>query len=161
MRNSLLIVVMIVFQMFRVSHAEGGCPSGQYPQQGNGWQACVPMPGASQEDQPARQQMAPANESWGALATYVPSGIIGTSKGSANKETATRMALDDCKRKSGHTCKLEAYYQNACVALAGSDTGYAVNSKPDLSVAEDNALSTCRTAGYKNCIIFFSECSKN
>nr|WP_262377437.1 DUF4189 domain-containing protein [Pseudomonas poae] len=100
-------------------------------------------------------------ESWGALATYVPKGIIGTSKGLSSKNAATRMALDDCQMKAGHTCKLEAYYQNACVALAGSDTGYAVNSKPALNLAEINALSTCRGAGYKNCIIFFSDCSKS
>lgn len=159
MNKFLLLVTIVFFQIFRLAHSEGGCPPGEYPQQGNGWQTCVPIPGANQENQPIQQQMPP--ESWGALATYVPKGIIGTSKGLSSKNAATRMALDDCQMKAGHTCKLEAYYQNACVALAGSDTGYAVNSKPALNLAESNALSTCRGAGYKNCIIFFSDCSKS
>ncbi|MBJ9977214.1 DUF4189 domain-containing protein [Pseudomonas sp. S75] len=158
MKKSLLLTMMVFFQVVGFAYAEGGCPAGEYPQQGNGWQNCVPIPGADQQSQPVAQP-SPA-ESWGALATYVPKGIIGSSKGLSSKDAATRRALDNCQMKAGHSCKLEAYYQNACVALAGSDTGYAVNSKPALDLAENNALSTCRGAGYKNCIIFFSDCSK-
>lgn len=142
------------------AHAEGGCPPGQYPQQGQGWQTCVPIPGADQgttqpTTNPGRWQV-----SWGALATYEPGGVLGEATGLGSKSEAERAALSDCKAKGGTSCKLEVSYQNACAALAGSATGYVVVSDPDLPAAESDALSTCSRAGYPNCHISYTACSK-
>lgn len=155
-----ILVCVVGLFVSLAARAEGGCPPGQYPQQGQGWQTCVPIPGAEQNAAPAAS---PGywTESWGALATYVPKGIIGVSTGLGSRQEAEQAALLDCKAKAGATCKLEAYYQNACVALAGSDTGYAVSSEPDASTAKSKALNTCTKAGYSNCQIFYASCSKS
>ena len=155
----LLVCLCGIFVSFAAS-AEGGCPPGQYPQQGQGWQTCVPIPGAEQNSTPAADA-GYWTESWGALATYVPKGIIGVATGLGSRRDAEQVALSDCKEKAGATCKLEAYYQNACVALAGSDTGYAVSSDPDADAAKKNALNTCNKAAYPNCQIFYASCSRS
>ncbi|WP_238153132.1 hypothetical protein [Xanthomonas campestris] len=50
-----------------ITHAEGGCPAGQYPIGGQGAMACAPMP---QDD--AQQQPRPIGKwikTWGAIAS--------------------------------------------------------------------------------------------
>lgn len=162
MTKTLLLFAFLMITTLSTSaaRAEGGCPPGEYPQEGNGWRTCVPIPGAEQNST-ATATSGYWTESWGALATYVPKGVVGVATGLGRRRDAEQAALLDCKEKAGATCKLEAYYQNACVALAGSDTGYAINSNADSDVAKKNALETCSKAGYPNCHIFYSSCSKS
>jgi hypothetical protein len=94
------------------------------------------------------------------LATFEPGGVLGEATGLGSKSEAERAAINDCKAKGGTSCKLEVSYQNACAALAGSATGYVVVSDGDLAVAESDALSTCSKAGYPNCHISYTACSK-
>ncbi|WP_397458774.1 DUF4189 domain-containing protein [Pseudomonas asplenii] len=159
MSQILIFVAAAIVPVIAV-RAEGGCPPGEYPQEGNGWKACVPIPGAEQNYAPA---VNPGHwtDSWGALATYEPKGIIGVAAGLGTSRDAEQAALLDCKSKAGVTCKLEIHYQNSCVALAGSDTGYAVSSDPDTRVAQKNALNTCVKSGYPNCRVFYTSCSRS
>lgn len=140
--------------------AEGGCPDGQYPQRGQGWQTCVPIPGAEQSNAPS---VVPGywTDSWGALATYEPLGVIGVAAGLGNKEDAEQEALADCKRQGGKSCRVDATYENSCVALAGSHTGYSIEGDTDLDVAKKKALEKCKKSGYENCHISYFTCSKS
>lgn len=135
--------------------AEGGCPPGQYPQQGQGWQTCVPIPGAGQSNAPS---VVPGywTDSWGALATYEPLGVIGVAAGLGNKEDAEQEALADCKRQGGKSCRVDATYENSCVALAGSHTGYSIGGDADLDVAKKKALEKCRSRATKTAISLIS-----
>ena len=160
MKGYFFTLAIAVAQLWSAAYAEGGCPPGQYPQQGQGWQTCVPIPGSDQgRTQPA---VNPGHwrASWGALATFEPGGVLGEATGLGSKSEAERAAINDCKAKGGTVCKLEVSYQNACAALAGSATGYVVVSDADLPVAESDALSTCSKAGYPNCHISYTACSK-
>jgi len=142
------------------AHAEGGCPPGQYPQQGQGWQTCVPIPGANQANTQAVQNAGHWETRWGAVATFEPTGVLGAVTGLRTKDEAQQGAMDDCKAKGGTSCKLEVAYQNGCAALAGSDSGYVVTSDAEASSAEKSAMATCSKAGNANCHIFYSACSK-
>jgi transposase len=141
-------------------HAEGGCPPGQYPQQGQGWQTCVPIPGADQGNTQAAQNQGHWETRWGAVATFEPTGVLGGVTGLRTKGEAEQAAMTDCRAKGGTSCKLEVAYQNGCAALAGSDSGYVVTSDADTAKAESAALATCNRAGNANCRIFYSACSK-
>lgn len=125
------------------AHAEGGCPYGQYPRQGQGWQTCVPIPGADQGNARPTQNPGHWEASWGALATFEPGGVLGEATWLRSRSEAESAALNDCKTKGGTACKLEVSYQDACAALAGSATGYVVVSDPELPAAESDALATC------------------
>jgi transposase len=144
---------------FSPAHAEGGCPPGQYPRQGQGWHTCVPIPGADQGNTQAVQNAGHWETRWGAVATFEPTGVLGAVTGLRTKEEAQEAAMNDCRAKGGTSCKLEVAYQNGCAALAGSDSGYVVTSDADTSKAESSALATCSKAGNANCHVFYSACS--
>src|ERR1700754_2591147 len=130
MRKILVALTLMSMGLFTLSpaHAEGGCPPGQYPRQGQGWQTCVPIPGANTNAAQPAPNPGHWETRWGALASYEPSGILGAANGLQTKEQAERAAMADCKEKGGVNCKMEASYHNACAALAGSESGYVATS---------------------------------
>jgi hypothetical protein len=156
----MLMIAVVGVALNDYAHAEGGCPPGQYPRQGQGWQTCIPIPGADQGNVQPTPSPGHWEASWGALATFEPGGVLGEATGLRSKPEAESAALSDCKAKGGTGCKLEVSYQNACAALAGSATGYVVVSDPELPAAESDALATCSKAGYPNCHISYTACSK-
>jgi hypothetical protein len=72
---------------------------------------------------------------WGAIATYAPNGILGVATDQASKSEAEQVALLDCKLKGGPICKIEAAYDNECVAVVVGDKGYNVNTDTTVDAA--------------------------
>lgn len=149
-----MLFVCAVTGFVSLAHAEGGCPPGQYPQQGRGWRSCTP---------PVYEEVAPAPgrwiSRWGAVATHEPKQVIGVATAQLTKKAAKRLALADCEFKSGEPCKVELTYKNACAAFAASDTGYTVVSRPDLLGAQIGALAQCILRKISNCEVVYSACS--
>jgi len=110
-----LLFALIACASWRVTAwSEGGCPPGQYPQQGQGWQACVPIPGSSTNTGSPKPQWI---EQWQAIATDAHNGVVGVSKDKASPDDSVQAAISDCKSKGGINCRIEISFGNGCVAM--------------------------------------------
>lgn len=140
------------------TRAEGNCPDGFYPIGGGsaGWEGCAPMgPDAganeSQEPEPILETR------WGAVATA--NGALGIAAGLESRELAERRAKEHCiTQAKGSPCTVQVAYYNQCVAVAWGDAGSLWARSPDVTDAEETALTNCRNAT-KNCDIYYSGCS--
>jgi len=144
------------------SHAEGGCPPGQYPQQGQGWQTCVPIPGGSSDSAPAsapapvyRTTLLPR---WQAIATDATVAALGTSRDRPSETDAKRAAIADCHAKGGTDCLLQIVLGNGCAALVVGESTMNSGAALDKKGSEQDALSTCQKKN-KRCEVIYSNCS--
>lgn len=156
MRLAVLLIIFCGLFSARVS-AEGGCPPGQYPQNGQGVHACIPIPGNNQNtpNTPIGDVWIPG---WQAIATDTPKGILGTATHKLTQETAEQAALGDCKEKGGSDCRLEASYGNGCLAMVTGAKYLRVRSGSSKEAAEKHAMKDCE-ASDSSCTVYYSDCS--
>jgi hypothetical protein len=158
MKPIVLILLLLLCLKIGDANAEGGCPPGQYPQQGQGWQTCVPIPGGN----PGETTQAPPpiiwQDRWQAIATDTPKGILGTSLGSRTGEGAEASAIADCRAKGGTSCFVEISYVNGCVAMVVGHERKNVRGAPSKSEAEKAAMAQCESND-KGCAVYYSACS--
>jgi Domain of unknown function (DUF4189) len=147
--------VMLLLHSFRV-RAEGGCPPGQYPQEGQGWKTCVPIPDNDHGGRPAMPVR--WQEQWQAIATDTPKGIMGTSVNQATADDSVRAAISDCHAKGGTDCQIEISYGNGCVALVFGSALKNSRSASTKEEAERRAMQKCSEED-ANCHVFYSACS--
>ena len=140
------------------SHAEGGCPPGQYPQQGQGWQSCVPISGYDQGQGQTQARPGQWLSRWLAFAADSNKGILGVSLDRGSKEDAENLAIADCKAKGGDECLIDANYSNGCVAMFVGDTIRGTQGGATQAEAESAAMEHCNTRT-SSCRIYFSACS--
>ena len=118
-------------------HAEGGCPPGQYPVSGQGWQSCNDTTGYGQDQ--GQPQAAPRIrwiDHWGAIATDAYSGSLGVSTDMPSSSRAESTALADFQSKHGATCKVQITYRNQCAAMVVGQGGKIFNVNPGTTVAQ-------------------------
>lgn len=134
-----------------------GCPPGQYPVVGQGWNYCAPAPNASLES----QQVAPS-PAWEAryqsVAADIPKGILGTSRDQTSAIVAEQVALMDCKAKGGVSCEIQITNGNGCVAMVVGNTRLNLKSGGSTQEAEAKALRSCNDED-QNCQVRYSACS--
>lgn len=119
--------MLLLVGISQTSHAEGGCPPDQYPQQSQGWQTCVPIPGYAQ----SRTQRLPQTvwiDEYGAVATDAQAGVLGASTDSPTRDIAKATALDKCRAAGGTDCKMQVSYGNSCVAIALGDQSFVIRT---------------------------------
>jgi hypothetical protein len=138
-------------------HAQGSCPPGYYqvgdPNQGS--TGCAPIPGADSESStPTRKP-----DQWGAIATYIPKGIIGTSTNQPSKQMAEQAALQDCRAKGGLDCKMESWYSNGCEALVAGIPGFVIEGGNTRDAAIETSMKECTLDGNKGCRALYAACS--
>lgn len=141
-----------------VVFAEGGCPPGQYPQQGQGWKTCVPIPGAQTEQ--AVQPPPPSFASrWGAVASS-SNAVYGIVTDQTDKALAEQSAIAECISRGGDQCKLNYTYSNQCVAVIGvpNRTSLAVPGKTEAD-ATRSGMDKCSADGIAGCWVYYSGCS--
>lgn len=144
--------------MLTGAHAEGGCPPGQYPQQGQGWKTCVPIPGADT----GGQQAIPAEQwqdRWGALAVDEADRISGASVGQSSEQSAVDEAIADCKKRDHSGCKRGDVYRNQCVAVIASDTNSDTYGASTTEEASQKGMKGCASKGLSSCHVFYAGCS--
>jgi hypothetical protein len=141
-----------------ISHAEGGCPPGQYPQQGQGWQTCVPIPGADNAQQPAQPTVQWYPRS-GAIVADGKKGVLGTSENERNPSDAVRKAMASCQAKGGDDCKVRDSYSNGCAVMTVGAKGFAVDGGDTIKQATSNSLAKCSADGDTECHVYYSGCS--
>jgi len=155
MNRVLLIALLAMLHMPQAANAEGGCPAGQYPQQGQGWQSCVPIPGnAGSQGRPAVIWQ----DHWQAVAADTPKGILGVSTGMLTADDAEATALSDCRAKGGAACSLEISFVNGCVAMAVGESRKNFRGASTKYEAESAAMSQCKSND-SGCRIYYSACS--
>jgi hypothetical protein len=158
MKHLFALLVLALVAFVPSAHAEGGCPPGSYPQRGQGWQGCAPIPGYQQQDE-AESTSAVWESRWQAIAADVAMQRLGTSVNELSEKNARTDALLDCQRKGGTNCEIQLSLANACAAMAvGTKT---INVKAGLTkgAAEASANIAC-TARDTHCQNLYSACSQ-
>jgi len=152
----LTIFILLFGSVAGPAFSEGGCPDGQYPQQGQGWRTCIPIPNSGG---PARST-APAvwEDRWVALANDTGKAILGISRHADSLENARNGAIRDCLEKGGTNCKVDISSKNGCVAMVISTRLLTVGSGASTDDAERQALDRCRE-GSDRCEVYYSACS--
>ncbi len=141
--------------------AEGGCPHGQYPVQGNGWRACVPSNNAGQTAGPANSFRGPMRVArWIALASDTLKGVLGKGVNRTSESEATQMAKDDCSARGGTDCQIIGVVKNQCIAMAVGSTRLATSEGPTQMTAEQLAIKKCHKNGPSDCATYFSACTE-
>ncbi|WP_175927488.1 DUF4189 domain-containing protein [Burkholderia cepacia] len=156
-------LLAVLLSTSTVAHAEGGCPAGQYPANGQGWQACYPIPGYDSgggQSAPSQPRRPIWLDKWGAIASALhPKGIVTGVTGLQTRAQAEQGAMQDCHAKGGTDCKIETAYANECMALVAGHPGYAVWNGPTLDEAINNTTTQCKNGGSTNCHAIYAACS--
>ncbi|QDE38921.1 DUF4189 domain-containing protein [Luteibacter pinisoli] len=156
----LVLSILITFGFIRPAFAEDGCPSGQYPQQGNGWRSCVPA-GNSTPQGSDSQFVQPYREArWIALTADTTEGVLGHSADSRTEDEAVRSAIADCTAQGGRSCKVVTSAKNGCIAIAVGDTRFEADSGRTADEASTKVIDECTKYPSKNCKILYSGCVK-
>ena len=144
------------------AYAEGGCPDGQYPASGQGWQACYPIPGYGQGQEASVQQTPPPQwkNAWGAIATaFTPKAVLGSSADLSTRDEAEQAALENCRAKGGANCKIEIAYGNQCAVVVVGHPSYGVFTADTLDSASKKGMKACMDGGNTSCRVLYSACS--
>lgn len=163
MRLSALIRLLPLLLLQHVpiqAHAEGGCPPGMLPASGTDISSCAPVPPGYYRTQP--QPLPPPAQwtsRWGAIATYAPTGVLGSSENLPSKDQAEQAALSDCKARGGLNCKIDIAYGNECAAVVVGDKGYNVNPGATADLASEMGMKICTEDGGNGCHVYYSACS--
>jgi hypothetical protein len=155
-RISVYLVLLFVSCM-GVAHAEGGCPPGQYPQQGHGFQTCVPIPNAQQDadDRPTRAVL---EDRWQAIVTDAAKGVIGVSTNVLSEDIATRNALSDCRAKGGSQCTVQITVVNGCASMVVGAKIMDFQGGKTQKEADKKAMDFCNSKD-TNCAVLYAACS--
>ena len=98
-------------------------------------------------------------KSWGAIAYSAKDKGFGFSTGWNDLEKAKKVAMENCS-KHGAECKLWAWYDHSCGAIAQDGKVVTWGTAPLRANAEQRALEECKKAGGKQCAIEVSQCSR-
>jgi uncharacterized protein DUF4189 len=98
-------------------------------------------------------------KSWGAIAYSAKDKGFGFSDGWNDLERAKKVAMDNC-RKHGAECKLWAWFDHSCGAIAADGATVTWGTAAAKVVAEQRAMLECKKAGAKKCAVEVSVCSR-
>lgn len=152
-----LLFMLLLFTPLTSVHAEGGCPPGSYPQQGNGWQTCVPIPGSNQVQQPAQPSWHWESR-WLAIALDTNKAILGSALDKSTVEAAEESAMIDCRSQGGDSCHVSISTSNGCAAIVAGESILTNQPGSTKSDAESKAMRECTSQSAK-CVVYFSACS--
>lgn len=96
---------------------------------------------------------------WGAIAYSAKDKGFGWSNDFNNVEDAKKQAMSRCT-KNGAACKLMAWFENECGAVAADGAIVTWGTAFLRENAQQRALQECRKAGGKKCAIEAWACSK-
>jgi hypothetical protein len=141
------------------AHAEGGCPPGQVPQQGNGWRSCVPM-GGSSSGNGASEFRAPISEPrYIAIAIDSEKQASGASPPSLSFDEADANAVQACMSAGGSRCIVYVSARNGCVTVVSGNGHTYFDSASSQDYAEYKAMDRCKKDGPAECFVYRSACA--
>jgi hypothetical protein len=120
--------------------------------------ACNQQPQQTQQ-QAATQPRAVWADRWGAIAIDENTGQVGTIERQPSNTEANRIALSECARVGGASCRILLSFHNQCAAAAQYPSGGALSAagNPTKQGAEQAAISHCDEGNA--CRVIYSECS--
>ncbi len=82
-----------------------------------------------------------------------------------SRSSARNRAINECLGRGGRSCGEVAWFRNNCGALAigtgrGYRNGFGSGWGDSVSLAENYAISGCRSRGNTNCSIAISRCAR-
>ena len=158
MRYASILPLLFLLFVTHASHAEGGCPPGQFPQRGQGWQTCVPIPGSSSMQTVAPPPRRTKYETrWQAISTDATVGALGTSLNLRTQAEAEEAATADCHAKGGKDCIIQISDGNGCAVLVVGESTMNTESDMDINKATQMAMSVCKKEN-KKCVVYYSAC---
>jgi len=161
MRIFSIFLLLLGLGAVEAVNAEGGCPPGQVPQQGNGWRSCVPMNNGSPQPGPSDSFVGPRwTARWTSIAIDDVKPIVGKSGEMRTQEQAEITAINDCAAQGGTTCHTLISAKNSCVAMIVGDTRLTSASRPTKMQAEAAAMNNCVNTPDTHCSVYFSACAK-
>jgi hypothetical protein len=98
-------------------------------------------------------------KAWGAIAYSAKDKGFGFSDGWNDLAQAKKVAMDNCA-KHGAECKLWAYYDHSCGAIAADGNTVTWGTSNVKATAEQRAMEECKKAGGRNCAVEVSVCSR-
>jgi hypothetical protein len=97
---------------------------------------------------------------WGAIAYSAKDKAFGWSADHNDQSDAKKEALSRCSAAHGAACKLWAYFENECGAVAADGNVVTWGTAYVKEQAQQRALLECKKGGGKNCAIEVWACSK-
>jgi Domain of unknown function (DUF4189) len=152
-----VLLVMCVFGASSAASAQG-CPPGQYPVAGQGWNYCAPVPGAPEESASPQPVGPKWRDQWQATAVDTGTGALGTSIGKNTADEAESGALLDCRKKGGVKCEVQISLVNGCVAMAVGEKVMNTKGAPTKEKAISEAMTAC-TSEDSTCKVYYTQCS--
>lgn len=161
MRIFSLFFLLLSFAAVDKVNAEGGCPPGQVPQQGNGWRSCVPMNNGPPQPGPSDNFVGPRwTARWTSIAIDNVKPIVGKSGEMRTQAQAESTAINDCVAQGGTTCHTLVSAKNSCLAMIAGDTQVTYATRPTQMQAETAAMDICVNKRDTHCSVYFSACAK-
>jgi len=158
---SIAFFLIVASTLSFVVHAEGGCPTGQVPQEGNGWRSCVPINNGSPQPGPSDNFVGPRwTARWTSIAIDDIKPIVGKSGETRTQEQAESTAINDCAAQGGATCHTLVSTKNSCLAMIAGDTQVTYATRPTQMQAEAAAIEICISKPDTHCRVYFSACAK-
>lgn len=159
MKTLALMCLLLVIGTFSFSAQAqvAGCAPGDISYTGGGVSTC--LPGNTQP--PPEQQQAPTplwQTRWGAIATDVSHGVIGSASNMQDEATAKNFAMTDCQTKGGTSCIMQGAFFNGCGVLISGKNGFNVSWGDSEATAVQKGLSIC-SANDTGCQVYFKTCS--
>ena len=164
MKSNTWLWIISLLLLSGTVHAEGGCPPGQYPITGQGWETCNPIPGYAQNQgqaataQPPQQPPERWQDHWGAISTDSVKGSLGTAVNMPSQSQAEQAAFAGCQAKGGTACKQDIAYLNQCAAMVVGESGYNTKAGARVADAVQAAMKVC-SAATTHCHVYYSACS--
>ncbi|WP_084621577.1 DUF4189 domain-containing protein [Luteibacter yeojuensis] len=151
------ILALVAFAaFFGTAYAEGGCPQGEYPQEGPGWRTCIPFPASQSTNQPSTGTF---ENRWGAIAIDAQRGVMGTALEARSESSARSAALTNCESKGGKSCEVKIRVANGCMAMTVTPDGVFTDGAGSKSEVESKGLQHCGGHSSGKCGIYYSGCS--
>lgn len=142
-------LVFFGFLISGISYSQTRCPVGAQV----GSSQCLPDDEGSAPPRPTGEWL----KTWGALVRADNTTQVWASTGMLSKEDAEMDAADQCESAGFKGCKTYFTYRNQCVAVV-SPVGIA--SGPNISTAENDAISACKRKSDAGCSVIYRDCTK-
>ena len=155
MSHTIRMIFLVLFIMASsVAHAQGGCPPGQHPVSGQGWNYCAPNPGydaASAASAPSVQNK------WLSLAIDPAKGVLGAAVSTVSQGEAEKAAVNECSRQGGDACAVNITQVNGCVAMVTGKSFFNTRGGATKTEAVQKSMDYCE-ANDGQCTVYYSAC---
>jgi hypothetical protein len=157
LKFSAMLILLVISATCAVVHAQG-CPPGQHPVVGQGWNYCAADPESNNASDTSQSPTPIWENRYQSIVTDKTKGILGTSTGKTSSNLAEKAAMADCQAKGGKVCEIQITNENGCVAMVVGNRVMNSSSGQTKDAAERKGIDLCSTED-TDCHVYYSACS--